>query len=389
MKKRLFALMMATMSVSMIGCGNQAKEDAETAVAEEAEDTIEQSEAVTESLLDPNVEYVFGTATLSYAEFYSGDVSSTDGYDAVTSATTGKSEIFANMETDFVDETTNADGYHITGVKNVNVAVPKDEVEEYSKLNDSFVESGTEAPAQFKVVSVEDGVAKYSATSFAVADTVEDASAELLTGAYWGDYQLNISENSTSYLKNTREDGDFKVDSNVQGIIVETESGVKVGMEHLQSIWVQPGEIAFNVSADNSHNERMKFDNLSELDKLEGENIVSVTFINQNDAYVYTFDGIFVKPVYGDAKVSGTVDEKAKTLSLENVPKDLENAKVTVTYTVGEGREAVRTVVFEGAYAEKVEFDAKAFDEAKAAGDGVYSAAVSSDNYADLAVEVK
>ncbi|SDB19239.1 hypothetical protein SAMN02910298_00874 [Pseudobutyrivibrio sp. YE44] len=385
MRRKALALLLSAMAVSMVGCGtkNTSEVQKEESV-EVAEEKVESSSA-----LDPNVEYVFGTATLSYAEFYSGDVSSTDSFDAVTSATTGKSEIFPNQETDFVDETTNADGYHITGVKNVNVAVPADQVEEYAKLNESFVKNEGEEPKQFKVVSIEDGVATYSATNFEVADTVTDADAQLETGVFWGDYQLDVIETSTSYIKNTREDGDFKIDGNIQGIILETKSGLKVGMEHLQSIWVQPYEIAFNISADNSHNPRMVFDNLPELDKLEKEEIVSVTFINQNDSYVYTFDGVYVKPVYKDAKVTGKVDESSNSMALENVPTDLGNPKVTVTYTVGEGREAVRTVVYEGDYADKVEFDKDAFSEAKAAGEGTYSAAVSSDNYADLSVEVK
>jgi len=56
-------------------------------------------------------ELVFGSATLTYAEFFSGDVSSTESFDAVTSATTSKYEIMPNMATDFVDETANADGF--------------------------------------------------------------------------------------------------------------------------------------------------------------------------------------------------------------------------------------------------------------------------------------
>ena len=57
---------------------------------------------------------VYGTATLTYAEFYSGDVSSTNTIDAVTSATTSKSGTFKNTVSDFVDEQTNKDGYHLT-----------------------------------------------------------------------------------------------------------------------------------------------------------------------------------------------------------------------------------------------------------------------------------
>ena len=294
------------------------------------------------------------------------------------------------MVTDFVEEQTNAYGYHITGVKNVNVAVPADQVEDYKAINDSFVETEGDAPAQYKVVTVVNGEATYSQTNFAVADTVIDADAELHTGTVWGDYEIDILETSTSYIKNTREDGDFKIDGNIQGIILETESGLKVGMEYLQSVWVQPYEISFNVASDNTHNQRMTFDNLDELSKLENETVTRVTFINQNDAYVYELDGVFVKPIYKDTKASAKVDENAKTITLSDVPTDLENPAVTATYIVGEGREAVRTVVCDAvSFADSVEMDDKALSEAKAAGDGIYTIVVSSDNYADIAVEIK
>ena len=257
MKRKVIALICASMTVCAIGCGKTSDEAVK--------------ETVTETVKEP--EYVYGTATLSYGEFYDG----------VSSATTGKYEIFPNMDTDFVDEETNADGYHIKGIKNVNVAVPADSVDDYKAINDTFVES-SEEPSQYKVVTIEDGKAVYSETKLNVVDTVTDADVELLTGTIWGDYELDVIENSTSYIKNTREDGDFKIDSNIQGIILETESGLKAGMEYLQSVWVQPYEISFNISADNSHNTHVSYDNLAELDKLENETVTSITFINQNDA---------------------------------------------------------------------------------------------------------
>ncbi len=247
-------------------------------------------------------ELVYGTATLTYAEFYAGDVSSTDSYDAVTSATTGKSGTFQNTVTDFVDADANKDGYHLTGLANVNVAVPAADVEAYKAINPTFVENAGK-PAQYKPVTVSNGKAVYGATVWNVADTVADAAIEVVTDSHWGDYQINITESSTAYIRNTREDGDFAVNSGILGIIVETESGLKVGMEHLQSIWVQPWEISWNVSVDNSHNEELVYDNLPELDKLMGETVTKITFINADDAYVFTFDGAYL-PVKFESSLS-------------------------------------------------------------------------------------
>lgn len=291
---------------------------------------------------------VYGTATLTYAEFYSGDVSSTDSLDAVSSATTGKSGTFANTVSDFVDEATNKDGYHLTGIANVNVAVAAADVDAYKALNPTFAESA-EAPAQYKPVTLADGAAVYGATVFNVADTVSDAQLEVATDSHWGDYQINVLETSTQYIRNSREDAGFAVNSEIMGVIVETESGLKVGMEHLQSIWVQPWEISWNVSVDNSHNSELAYDNLEELDKLMGEKIVKVTFVNQNDAYVYTFDGAYL-PIklasslsVDDARsadgktaltVTGLADDYAPAYAVNGLDIDVADGQLTWTADV-------------------------------------------------------
>ena len=386
MKKKVITLLCVTMALGLVGCKNTSNN---TSTGDEEVVSVP-DEDVPEALLDSNTEYVFGTATLTYAEFYSGDVSSTDSYDGVSSATTNKYEIFPNMDTDYVDETTNAEGYHINGIKNVNVAVPSDEVDAYKAINDTFEKSEDQNPTQFKVVKIEGDKAIYSKTNFNIVDTVTDANVEFMSGTVWGDYQLDIIENSTSYLKNTREDGDFAIDSNVQGVILETESGLKVGMEYLQSVWVQPYEISFNISADNTHNTHVSYDNLTELDKLENQVIKYVTFINQNDTYVYEFDGIYIKPVFRDADVTAEVKESEETVAISSIPEGLENANVTVTYIVGEGRESVRTVVYEGVFDESIALDGNALKEAKQSGqEGSYTVVISSDNYANIAAKVK
>ena len=280
---------------------------------------------------------VYGTATLTYAEFYSGDVSSVESFDAVTSATTGKSGMFPNAHTDFVDAETNPDGYRILGVSNVNVAVAESDLEAYQALNDTFVVTGSEAPAQYKTVTIEDGKAVYSATHFNVADAVVDAEIEVLTDSHWGDYQINIKETSTQYIRNTREDEGFAISSGVQGVIVETASGLKVGMEHLQSIWVQPWEISWNVSVNNAGNPEMTYDNMPELDRLMGETVTKVTFINADSAYIYEFDGAYLPVMF---ETSLTVDNAAAAsgataVAVTNLPDDYA-AAYTVSGLTGE-----------------------------------------------------
>lgn len=332
---------------------------------------------------------VYGTATLTYAEFFSGDVSSTDSFDAVSSATTSKYEIMPNMDTDFVDETANADGYHITGVKNVNVAVSAEDCEEYQAYNPTFVPTEGEAPAQYKVVTMEDGAAVYSETHFNIADTVTDATAELVTGGTWGDYQINVTDGAAAHLRNSRED-EFDINSEIQGIILETESGLKVGMEHMQSIWVQPYEVSFNVLDDNTHNTTIAaYDNLTELSKLVGETVTKITYIMPNAAYVYEFDGIYIKPLYTE-EVTASVSEgyDAVTLSISDFG-DFENGKLTVTYTLGSGRNKEITTLLETALVDGTDTYTYTLDVSALAGldaGGTYGAIISSDTYADVTV---
>jgi hypothetical protein len=212
----------------------------------------------------PESGLVYGTATLTFSEFYAGDVSATEGYtvDGVSSATVNKYSIMSNMSTDFTEDKT--EGYHILGVQNVNVAVDVADYAAYAALNPTFKLSRN-VPEQYKLVTITDGKAVYSETNFAVKATVTDAAATLKTTSNWGDYEIDVTETSTKYLRNDRTD-DWAINSAIQGIILETSDGLKVGMEYLQSIWVQPYEVSFNVSAESGQNAHIAgWDNLDEL----------------------------------------------------------------------------------------------------------------------------
>ncbi|ANU53939.1 hypothetical protein I5Q82_11150 [Acutalibacter muris] len=380
------------LALSLAACGSPSQNssepnsDAVSSTAESSSALPSEQETAGQELAGDAM--VFGTATLTYAEFYSGDVSSTDNFDAVTSATTSKYEIMANMSTDFVDETANAEGYHITGVKNVNVAVPASELEAYQAVNDSFAPIEGEAPTQYKTVKMEGNKAVYSATQFNIADTVTDATAELQTGTNWGDYQINVTDGTAVHLRNTREDEGFDIGSEIQGIILETDSGLKVGMEHLQSIWVQPYEVSFNVLADNTHNTHISgFDNLPELSKLVGETVTKITYIMPDSAYVYEFDGIYIKPLY-EGTITATVSDSYDSVTLSTSDfSAFEKGKLTVTYTLGSGRSREVTTLLETELADGTAdyvLEVSAIDGLEAG--GTYGAVISSDTYADITV---
>ncbi|MCR5428138.1 MAG: hypothetical protein K6F16_04000 [Lachnospiraceae bacterium] len=393
-------------SILLAGCSGSAADDSAVsdgtsvptdAVVTElpADNPSDTTDPVTDVPVDPEVKtpgsavepvnYVYGTASLTYAEFYSGDVSETEGFDAVTSATTKKYQILQNMYTDFVDEETNPDGYHILGVKDVAVAVPENEVEAFTAINPTFVLTGSEAPAQFKTVSVSDGKAFYSATAFNIADVVTDATYSLATNSNWGDYLVCVYDGEKIHLRNTRED-EFDINSAIQGIIVETKYGLKVGLEALQSIWVQPYEFSFNISPESTNNSHITgWDNLSELAKLEGDSITKVYYIMQDRTYEYDFDGIFVKPFYSVKSYNAVRTDNILTLETADFGA-FENVRLKVTYTVGAGRNAERTVLFDDALtSDTVTLDLAGVEAAENKA-GSFTGVISSDNYADVAV---
>jgi hypothetical protein len=307
-------------------------------------------------------------------------VTTTDGYgiDGVSSATVSKHSIMSNMSTDFTEDKT--EGYHILGVQNVNVAVDVADYADYVALNPTFKVSRT-TPEQYKLVTVENGEATYSATQFSTQATITDATATLKTGSNWGDYEIDITENSTKYLRNDRTD-DWAINSAIQGVILETSDGLKVGMEYLQSIWVQPYEVSFNVSADSAQNAHISgWDNLTELSKLEGKAITSVTYIMQDGTYVYEFaDGIYVKPAYpGDVAITAQFTDGSNVVTLTGIPDELENVTVTITY--GFGRQSV-TVADKAKVENGAVTMTENYDSAQP-----YTVKVSSSNFADITAD--
>ena len=330
----------------------------------------------------PETGMVYGTATLTFAEYYAGDVSSVDGYglDGITSATVDKHVSFNNgMYTNYTEDKT--DGYNILGVKNVNVAVDAADYPAYVALNPTFKISRS-VPAQYKTVTIVDGKAVYSATNFNVVDTVTDATATLKTGSTWGDYEIDVTEHSTAYIRNSRSDEGFAINAYIQGTILETESGLKVGMEFLQSMWVQPWEISFNVSPESTLNAHIAgWDNLDELSKLVGEKVTKIIFIMPDSTYIYEFDGIYIKPVYPEqADVAASFTAGSAEVAISGVPEDLED--VTVTITCGSGRGATTVASAVEIRDGKVTMDS-AYDDTQ-----TYTVKVSSSNYADLVAAV-
>ena len=340
---------------------------------------------------------IYGTSNLTYKEFYSGDVSNTDSFDVVTTASTSKYSVLSNAWTDYEEESAEAaGGYHVKGVANVNIAVDsdlyvksiilKDANKELSKAYEeasdiTLNENPTQVPSQYKTLQNNGSYVSNNKT----VTTVTDAVPTLTTGSTWGEYEIDVVETSTKYLRNSRQDEGFPVNSTIQGIILETTEGYKVGLEHLSNIWVQPYKSSFNVTNEAATMGIAKSDNTAEFAKLVNKTINKITYVTPEGNYVYTFaDGIFIKPAYSE-EISGTFSDDMKSFTLNQLPT-VKNGTLTVTYTVGAGHKKTPYTLYSGAIAKNVSLDLNAIPSD--AEGGTYSVTISCDDYADIYVAI-
>ena len=340
---------------------------------------------------------LYGKSNLTYKEFYSGDVSSTDSFDVVTTASTSKYSVLSNAWTDYEEESAEAaGGYHVKGVANVNIAVDsdlyvksiilKDANKELSKAYEeasdiTLNENPTQVPSQYKTLQNNGSYVSNNKT----VTTVTDAVPTLTTGSTWGEYEIDVVETSTKYLRNSRQDEGFPVNSTIQGIILETTEGYKVGLEHLSNIWVQPYKSSFNVTNEAATMGIAKSDNTAEFAKLVNKTINKITYVTPEGNYVYTFaDGIFIKPAYSE-EISGTFSDDMKSFTLNQLPT-VKNGTLTVTYTVGAGHKKTPYTLYSGAIAKNVSLDLNAIPSD--AEGGTYSVTISCDDYADIYVAI-
>lgn len=336
--------------------------------------------------------YYYGTTTLNYTEYYQNDTSVGE-YDAISSATTTKSTMFTHADS---TEPVENVGYQILGVKNVPVAVSQkiyNAAKAYEKAGTLDSQSGVyqkaaritlnEEPAaevsQYKTLKA-DGT--WSATKWNVKETISDAQPELKTTSVWGAYEVDVHETSTKYLRNTRsdtyEDGDgntqtFAINGGIQGIIVETTDGTRIGLRHMEEIWVQPYEFSFNLNTVAAQN-------------LIGKTISKVHYIMPEATYTYEFDGVFLKPQVPDNygfTAEFAEDNTAISVDTSHLPGDMKDVKVTVYYKAGRSTTyyAKSAVIQDG----KVVLDTA---NGAVASNTAHTVIIESSNYADKSITV-
>lgn len=284
--------------------------------------------------------YVYGTANLSYADFYYGELNDVKEdttldltsdkaasyresgmYDAVSSATTNKYKSF--FSSTYSEDNANGQGGSIIGIKDVNIAVPTSLYENAKKaisdnkecsnklleIINSMTLSDT-TPSEYKILN---GDGTLTAMK---SEVIEDTSDTLTikTQSSYGQYEVDpvTSENSPLSTLTARD--------SLLGIIVEDEDGHKYGMEHLENIW-HGGKFSFAVTEGFKEKHGNTID-YKRHEALQGKTIKKVTYLVKDGADIVINTNLKCKTLAGSDSIKATANDNFK-----------DGATVSVVYT--------------------------------------------------------
>ena len=349
---------------------------------------------------DANIDkYVYGTANLSYADFYYGELNDVKEdaeinldvedkaasyresgmYDAVSSATTNKYKSF--FSSTYSEDNTNGQGGSIIGMKDVNIAVPtslyenakkaiSDKKECSNKLLEiiSSMKLSDTTPSEYKILN---GDGTLTAMK---SDVTEDTSDTLTikTQSSYGQYEVDPVTSENSPLSK------LSAKDSLLGIIVEDKDGNKYGMEHLENIWVG-GKFAFAVT-DGFKEKHGNTIDYKRHESLQGKTIKKVTYLVKDDADIVINTDLKCKTLAVSDSIKATANDNFKdgaTVSVDTTAVPSGSNYTLSSVSMG------KTVLTEGAdytYANNT-LTIKATDHT---GVGSYSMVFTDNTYSDI-----
>lgn len=349
---------------------------------------------------DANIDkYVYGTANLSYADFYYGELNDVKEdaeinldvedkaasyresgmYDAVSSATTNKYKSF--FSSTYSEDNTNGQGGSIIGMKDVNIAVPtslyenakkaiSDKKECSNKLLEiiSSMKLSDTTPSEYKILN---GDGTLTAMK---SDVTEDTSDTLTikTQSSYGQYEVDPVTSENSPLSK------LSAKDSLLGIIVEDKDGNKYGMEHLENIWVG-GKFAFAVT-DGFKEKHGNTIDYKRHESLQGKTIKKVTYLVKDGADIVINTNLKCKTLAVSDSIKATANDNFKDGATVSV--DTTAVPSGSNYTLSSVRMG-KTVLTEGAdytYANNT-LTIKATDHT---GVGSYSMVFTDNTYSDI-----
>ncbi len=306
--------------------------EAKDILAKEAPTQAEVDEAVEHLTAAKNAldKYVYGTANLSYADFYYGELNNVKEdttldltsdkaasyresgmYDAVSSATTKKYK--SSFSSTYSEDNANGQGGSIIGIKDVNIAVPtslyekaKKAISDNEKCSNKLLEiigsmklSDT-APSEYKILN---GDGTLTAMK---SEVIKDTSDTLTikTQSSYGQYEVDPVTSENSPLSN------LDAKKSLLGIIVEDEDGTKYGMEHLENIY-GGGKFSFAVTKGFKEKHGNTID-YKRHEALQGKTIKKVTYLVKNGADIVINTNLKCKTLAGSDSIKATANDNFK-----------------------------------------------------------------------------
>lgn len=256
---------------------------------------------------------VYGTMNIPYADFYANEGI---GYevDAVSSATTSK--WCNNTEGGTAQGTfneSNGDGTgRILGVV-YPVAISREDLDALGTDNYSFTALDS-APAAYKTVTVENGIASFSAV---VDDEIEynTTTVTVETASVWSNYCITIDD--LIYERGAAASSIGKL----YGCIVTDTDGNNYAMRHLENIW--KNELGINVleNATDMHGASLSYKNFTGL---SGAKIDTIKYITEKGYYIYDVepDAYLAKKITGGVSITNADVSTGQTTITSNLPTD-------------------------------------------------------------------
>ena len=374
--------------------------EAKDILAKEAPTQAEVDEAIEHLTAAKNAldKYVYGTANLSYADFYYGELNDVKEdttldltsdkaasyresgmYDAVSSATTNKYKSF--FSSTYSEDNTSGQGGSIIGMKDVNIAVPTSLYENAKKaisdnkecsnklleIINSMTLSDT-TPSEYKILN---GDGTLTAMKSEVTEDTSDT-LTIKTQSSYGQYEVDPVTSEDSPLSK------LSAKDSLLGIIVEDEDGKKYGMEHLENIWVG-GKFSFAVT-DGFKEKHGNTIDYKRHEALQGKTIKKVTYLVKDGADIVINTNLKCKTLAGSARIKATTNDNFKdgaTVSVDTTAVPSGSNYTLSSVSMG------KTVLTEGTdytYANNT-LTIKATDNT---GAGSYSMVFTDDTYSDI-----
>ena len=375
--------------------------EAKDILAKETPTQAEINEAVEHLTAAKNAldKYEYGTANLSYADFYYGELNDVKEdaeinldvedkaasyrergmYDAVSSATTNKYKSF--FSSTYSEDNTNGQGGSIIGMKDVNIAVPTSLYENAKKaisdkkecsnklleIINSMTLSDT-TPSEYKILN---GDGTLTAMKSEVTEDTSDT-LTIKTQSSYGQYEVDPVTSENSPLSK------LSAKDSLLGIIVEDKDGNKYGMEHLENIWVG-GKFAFAVT-DGFKEKHGNTIDYKRHESLQGKTIKKVTYLVKDGADIVINTNLKCKTLAGSDSIKATANDNFKdgaTVSVDTTAVPSGSNYTLSSVSMG------KTVLTEGAdytYANNT-LTIKATDHT---GVGSYSMVFTDDTYSDI-----